>query len=178
MALIGEMMRSNDRSLPEADDFAYLVQHLLLPLASPSPSNQGIDVLLMGYSAGSFSASVCPPPTSNESLIIRTRVILLSYPLSVRFALTAFHYSTFETRLRIILAAGTEMLIIWGDSDQFTGSNKYRNWVLELGGVTGREIDHLEIEQTDHFWRGTSSLAFLLLGSFKSDLRIHRTDQA
>jgi hypothetical protein len=57
------------------------------------------------------------------------------------------------------------MLIIWGDSDQFTAMDKYRNWVLELGGVMGRGIDHLEIEQSDHFWRGTSSLAFLLSGS-------------
>lgn len=110
-----------------------------------------MDLLLVGYSAGALAASrfVPSPP---HSLALRTRYILLSYPLSVLFALTALHSSTFTQSLQERVKSGCSILVLFGTRDQFTGVDKYRAWATQLASQPGSRFKAVEIEGADHFW--------------------------
>jgi uncharacterized protein len=93
---------------------------------------------------------------------------LISYPLSVSWALTFFHSATFDRALREVVESGKEeVLEIHGDGDQFTGVERYRARARELrqlgasassaeGGEEGQEVRNrwksVEVDGADHFW--------------------------
>ncbi|GAA6030090.1 hypothetical protein JCM8097_009250 [Rhodosporidiobolus ruineniae] len=147
----------------EADDYRELVDQVVLPLFSrPSstsdsssiePSSKPLELLLCGYSFGSLAASACPP---SSDPLIRTSYLLLSYPLSVLWALCFFRSSPFTSALDTLVRRGeNRVLAIYGDKDQFSGVEKLRAWSarLEKEAGDGGRFKVLEIEGADHFWR-------------------------
>lgn len=91
-----------------------------------APELNPLDILLCGYSAGSLAASYCtpthlqelinrrcrptpPPPMRQDNdgggkpKTIKLRYLLISYPVSVLWALTLFRSSTFTTRLDALI---------------------------------------------------------------------------
>lgn len=143
----------SNRGVPEAEDYEALVNTVLLPLFPPTPT-QPLKLLLAGYSFGSLAASSCPTPSFPQP--IQTYRLLISYPLSVTWALTLFRSSTFTSALDQTVAKGQEdVLAIWGDQDQFTAVGKFRSWDERVKGVDeGRgKWSGREVEGADHFWR-------------------------
>lgn len=137
--------RANKPSgIPEASDYEILFSTLLLPLSPPH-------VLLAGYSFGALAASICAPPAG-----VRTSYLLLSYPLSVLWALTGFRASPFvrglEEGVKRGRTTGERWLVVWGDEDQFTGVERLREWGGRLREMGGGGVEVLEVEGADHFW--------------------------
>lgn len=71
----------------------------------------------------------------------------------------------FDTALRKVVESGEDVMVVWGDGDQFTGVGRYRSWSEELekvgsakageGEVDGRRSSKwrsVEIQGADHFW--------------------------
>ncbi|GAA6000858.1 hypothetical protein JCM10207_004693 [Rhodosporidiobolus poonsookiae] len=155
----------------EAADYQELVDKLVLPLllpaessaappASPSaPAKPGSNdltaqLLLCGYSFGSLAASSCPPP-SPPDVTLHTSYLLVSYPLSVLWALCFLRSSPFTAALTDRLRTGTErVLAVFGDADQFSAVGKLRKWAQGLEKEAGREgcWQAVEVEGADHFW--------------------------
>ena len=126
---------------------------------SLSPSARTLDLLLCGYSAGSLSASRCfhdssLPCTSQSS--VRIRYVLVSYPLSVLWALTGLRAGPFTSALERLVARTARpdshddddggisggakqaaVLSVRGTADQFTGDAKYGVWEARLRGMGG-----------------------------------------
>lgn len=89
--------------------------------------------------------------------------ILLSYPLGPRTLLTAFrggHYaSTLESLLR---DPRSNVLVVYGDRDEFTGVENYDAWANSLRAISDRHggKECLEIAKVDggnHFWGNPSA---------------------
>ncbi|GAA5850865.1 hypothetical protein JCM8547_009113 [Rhodosporidiobolus lusitaniae] len=149
---------------PEADDFRCLVDHVVLPLFSslassssssqaPAPAKAKKQLLLAGYSFGALAASSCPPPSDPS---IQTSYLLISYPLSVMWALCSFRSSPFSAALKERVREGkTRVLAVYGDGDQFSAVGKLRGWAEGLKRVEGTEGSStaVEVEGADHFWR-------------------------
>lgn len=154
-----------------------MLHHIVLPLL-PRPTDPSssciVNLILVGYSAGSLSASVCFPLEDEcKGVVLQTRWILLSYPLSVRFALTCFRSSYFIDGLHRILdscsksteeSSSGRVLVVYGDGDQFTSIDKYRKWVIELTERSKAVVQSLEIAQSDHFWHGRESKRQMIVG--------------
>ena len=116
------------------------------------------EVLLCGYSAGSLSASTCAPLPEP----CKTRYLLISYPLSVLWALTLFRSSYFTDALqtRIKHASTAPILSIRGTRDQFTGDKAYKAWEsTSLLGASpdARSAKFVAIDSADHFWSNPGS---------------------
>ncbi|KAF5372747.1 hypothetical protein D9615_010095 [Tricholomella constricta] len=107
-------------------------------------------LVIIGYSHGSLIASLHPIlPT------IKTSHVLISYPLGPRGWLTLFHTGTYSARLKeLIQNVDSNVLIIYGDRDEFTGVSKYRGWRQSLEEESGGQLRIVEIERASHFWRG------------------------
>ena len=119
-----------------------------LPLSDPAPA-----LLLAGYSYGTLAAASCPPPASHPTL--RTRHLLVSYPLSVLWALTLFNSSTSKRALLDLVKVPTaDVLAVFGDSDQFSGVGPLRKWSEALEREGTGSFRGVEVVGADHFWRG------------------------
>lgn len=90
-----------------------------------------------GYSAGSLPPILCRPPSNLSS--IRTRRLLVSYPLSVLWALTLFRSSTFTLGLEELMKDSSEVMLVYGTNDNFTGAGKYRSWLEGLHQLAGNQ---------------------------------------
>ncbi|TDL25640.1 alpha/beta-hydrolase [Rickenella mellea] len=122
------------------------------------------DVLLLGYSHGSLIASLQPVLPSP----IKTSHILLSYPLDKRGMLTLFNSTLYSSRLSSLLQnwhPAANVLLIFGDQDQFTSIENYRQWVnglrkeskqLQGEGDRHGSFEVIEIAGAGHFWGGIS----------------------
>ncbi|KAG8716625.1 hypothetical protein FRC08_009121 [Ceratobasidium sp. 394] len=144
--------RSSFSGQAEAKDLQELVQWCVNKV-------KNVDcVLIVGYSHGSLLASchpVLPAP-------IRTYHVLLSYPLSPLPLLTFFHASTYREKLRqLVQDARANVLIMYGDRDQFTAINKYSAWAAGFQSADGEAATGVTadvvvkmVPGADHFWRG------------------------
>jgi len=105
-----------------------------------------------GYSHGSLIASLHPVLLAP----IRTSHVLLSYPLGPRGWLTLFQTSYYQARLeQLVQDPESNVLVIYGDKDEFTSKSSYKGWVEKLkNGNTGLRV--AEIENGRHFWGGRS----------------------
>lgn len=105
-----------------------------------------------GYSHGSLIASLHPVLLAP----IRTAHVLLSYPLGPRGWLTLFHASYYQAQLeQLVQDPESNVLVIYGDRDEFTSKSSYEGWVEKLErGSTG--LRATEIENGGHFWGGRS----------------------
>ncbi|KAF7316928.1 Peptidase-S15 domain-containing protein [Mycena chlorophos] len=102
-------------------------------------------VLVVGYSYGALIASMQPPLPD-----IETSYALISYPLSVRGWLTLFRTSSYEDALKRLVQSNSKVLFIFGDQDQFTAVERYRNWRAALGESS---VEWVEVKGGSHFWR-------------------------
>ncbi|KAJ7052567.1 Alpha/Beta hydrolase protein [Mycena amicta] len=100
-------------------------------------------VLVVGYSYGSLISSLQPPLPDVE-----TAYIFISYPLGVRSWLTMFHSSRYDDALKAL--TGNRVLFIFGDSDEFTGVERYRS----RRKTVGNNVEWVEVKGGTHFWRG------------------------
>lgn len=115
------------------------------------------DSLLCGYSAGSLSASYCKPVPG-----IKIRYLLISYPLSVLWALTLFKSSPFTSALEGILEkADTPLLSVRGDKDQFTADSKYAQWESKMQEKS-KSATFVKVAGADHFWSGKGYVQTML----------------
>lgn len=135
-----------------------MLDEVLLPAVLPNPNGstpRRLKVVLAGYSYGSLAASACPPPEAPRDMPqfqIEASYLLISYPLSVMWALCAFQAGSFARALttRIEGDQDEKVLAIFGDGDQFTGVDRYRTWVADL---SSERFHAVEVKGADHFWR-------------------------
>lgn len=126
---------------------------LVLIVSATLCSHQMRDIVdsFQGYSHGSLIASVqqmLPPP-------VKTAHVLLSYPLGPRGWLTMFHSNSYTTKLvELVHDENSNVLVIFGDEDEFTSVSKYRIWGEQLQGDTNGRLELVEITGGTHFWRG------------------------
>lgn len=133
--------------MTEAQDLQDLVQWALSKIEAVK------HVVILGYSHGSLVTSlfpVLPEP-------IKTSHILLSYPLGPRSWLTAFRGKHYTSALNSLLHdSRSNVLVIYGDQDEFTGVEGYDAWAdaLEEGSQEeGKGELHVErIHGATHFW--------------------------
>ena len=86
---------------------------------------------------------------------MRTSHILLSYPFGPRGWLTLFNSKTYTAKLKeLIEHRESNVLIIYGDQDEFTGVGSYKAWREELQGGDARKVKVVEVAGGSHFWRG------------------------
>lgn len=110
---------------------------------------------MQGYSYGSLIASLFP--LFPESTKIQVSHILLSYPLGPRSWLTAFRGEYYASTLEALIRdPRANILVIYGDRDDFTGFTNYDSWASSLraaaeGDGKGR-LEIVEVENANHFW--------------------------
>ncbi|KAI0775105.1 alpha/beta-hydrolase [Trametes elegans] len=134
----------------EAEDLQELVKWARSKYASLS------QLVLLGYSHGSLIASTHPVLAD-----VATAHILLSYPLGPRHWLTAFHTHRYEKALQdLVNDPRSNVLIIYGDNDNFTTVESYDAWARGLqdlrpaGGERAArgKLESVKIENASHFW--------------------------
>jgi alpha/beta superfamily hydrolase len=138
-----------------------MLRDVLLPAFLPNSTAEPrtVTLLLAGYSYGSLAASACSPPSDTADVHFETSYVLISYPLSVAWALCALQTSFFTSALRI-RSKDHCVLAVYGDQDQFTAVEKFRRWAAELGrSESSRSV---EVAGADHFWRDKKHKADLL----------------
>ncbi|KAI5828114.1 alpha/beta-hydrolase [Schizophyllum commune Tattone D] len=141
--------RASFSGLAEGEDLEAVVQWMLSRIPNAET------VTIAGYSHGSLIASLHPvlePP-------IRTNHILISYPLGPRGWLTLFKSAHYASKLEDLLRnPRARVLIVHGDSDDFTSASTYRTWVDGLRNVAdGEGKAQLTVSVssgTSHFWQG------------------------
>lgn len=145
----------------EANDLEFLVQWAIDKLKNVqslvllvSPRGPILDAISLhysqGYSHGSLIASLHPIIPS-----IKTSHVLISYPLGPRGWLTLFNSSTYTAKLKELLRTpDSNVLILYGTQDEFTGASKYNLWARELENESKGHFKSVEIADGSHFWRG------------------------
>ncbi|XP_006459105.1 hypothetical protein AGABI2DRAFT_218018 [Agaricus bisporus var. bisporus H97] len=110
-------------------------------------------VVFVGYSHGSLIGSLHPPlPTP-----IKTSHFLLSYPLGTRGWITLFRSSYYQAQLESLLKdERSNVLVVYGDQDEFTGVANYGDWVKKLQSAAqgSTRLCVSEIKNATHFWLG------------------------
>lgn len=141
-------------------DYERMLRGVLLPAVLPDTAeSRTVTVLLAGYSYGSLAASACPPPSDTSNVHFETSYLLISYPLSVAWALCALQTSHFTSALHAC-SKEHRMLVVYGDQDQFTTVEKFRRWAAELG--PSESFRSVEVAGADHFWRDQKHKTALL----------------
>lgn len=108
-----------------------------------------------GYSYGALIASAFPLYSAARD--IRVSHILVSYPLGPRIALTAFHGGHYASLLEALVRdPRSNVLIIFGDRDEFTGIGNYTNWANGLQAIGDKEttgsLQIISVAGANHFW--------------------------
>ncbi|KAJ3833899.1 Alpha/Beta hydrolase protein [Lentinula raphanica] len=125
-------------------------------LGSPTTNDSAktSDVVIVGYSHGSLIASLYPILPGKHTKVSH---VLVSYPLGPRKYLTLFHSSTYASKLReLVQNRHSNVLIIYGDQDEFTSAKSYEGWAQELI-KQGQKQNRMTVccrPGASHFWRG------------------------
>jgi alpha/beta superfamily hydrolase len=62
-----------------------------------------------------------------------------------------FNSGTYQSQLeKLVLKSESNVLVIYGDEDEFTSMSKYKAWSEKLG----RGVNVVEIAGGTHFWHG------------------------
>lgn len=80
--------------------------------------------------------------------------------------MTAFHGGTYTDRLnKLINDPGSNVLIVYGDRDEFTGAETYEGWATELRKNDGEFRVEL-VQGATHFWapRAGQRLKEIMMG--------------
>ncbi|EMD33942.1 hypothetical protein CERSUDRAFT_55817 [Gelatoporia subvermispora B] len=130
----------------EVQDLRELIQWALDTIPTTT------SVVIIGYSYGSLIASCIPVHPD-----VQTSHILLSYPIGPRHWLTAFHGRSYAAALRgLVRDPRSNVLIVYGDRDDFTSSDVYDTWMNGIVADAKGSEGHLEVTQIEgatHFWR-------------------------
>ncbi|KAI9000443.1 alpha/beta-hydrolase [Trametes punicea] len=120
-------------------------------------------LVILGYSHGSLIASMQPALVNVE-----TAHIILSYPLGPRQWLTAFHAHRYATALESLVDhPKSNVLIIYGDKDEFTSVESYDSWAKTLqdhhaerqrSRTQQGRLEIVKVEGASHFWREPEAL--------------------
>ncbi|KAI0925587.1 hypothetical protein AcW1_007991 [Taiwanofungus camphoratus] len=131
----------------EVQDLKELIQWALAYISSV------VSVVVIGYSYGALIASLLPALPG-----LRISHVLLSYPLGPRHWLTAFHGKAYTKALITLINNNrSNVLLLYGDCDEFTPAESYDAWAHKLvqeteGGQQGR-LKIVKIDSGTHFWR-------------------------
>ncbi|KAF7375006.1 Peptidase-S15 domain-containing protein [Mycena sanguinolenta] len=128
--------------LSEASDLAALIQWAVDQLGDVR------SVVVLGYSYGSLIASLQPILPN-----IPTSHILISYPVGVRGWLTMFKSRYAEALKELLSEPASNVLVVVGDSDEFTSAKTYRTWKNTLETPSAVKLKWVEVESGSHFWR-------------------------
>jgi uncharacterized protein len=111
-----------------------------------------------GYSHGSIPVSHHPVEVDLPTgVVIPVSHIILSYPLSPLPLLTVFYHNAHATALRNLAEnKHANVLILYGDRDQFSGEGKLDTWSQGLQEKGGK-IEVCKIKGADHFWHGRAA---------------------
>ncbi|KAG2024010.1 hypothetical protein CC2G_001611 [Coprinopsis cinerea AmutBmut pab1-1] len=141
--------RASFTGLDEARDLEAVIEWAVQEI--PRLSN----VVIIGYSHGSLIASLHPSRHS----AVKVSHVLLSYPLGPRSFLTLFKGSYYDQKLEeLVQNPDSRVLIIYGDQDEFTSVERYRNWVTRLQNLANSDRLRIAfIEGASHFWHGDSN---------------------
>ncbi|KIP10516.1 hypothetical protein PHLGIDRAFT_65555 [Phlebiopsis gigantea 11061_1 CR5-6] len=147
--------------LQEANDLQELVQWAL----GEMPGVRSL--VIMGYSHGSLIASLYPLRVLPEDSHINLSHVLLSYPLGPRSWLTAFRGKHYTTTLNGLLHdLRSNILVVYGDRDEFTSVENYDAWAEALRRETSAgEAGTLQIAKVggaNHFWNDQTARETLL----------------
>ena len=110
---------------------------------------------MQGYSYGSLITSLFPLFAEDSHITVSH--ILLSYPLGPRSWLTAFRGKHYTTTLNTLLYdSRSNVLVVYGDRDEFTSVENYDTWVETLRGQTSAEgtgkLQIARVAGANHFW--------------------------
>lgn len=109
-----------------------------------------------------IAASITPPTQ------IPIRYLLISYPLSVMWALSSFHGKFFQEQAMQKINHANEtcscqILMIMGDRDQFTALGALRKWIGD------KETENTKVSIVpggDHFWFGMEDMLVKIIDSW------------
>ncbi|KAJ7127109.1 Alpha/Beta hydrolase protein [Mycena epipterygia] len=137
--------------LSEAGDLEALIEWALATVKDVR------SVVVLGYSYGSLIASLQPVLPG-----ITTSHILLSYPMGVRGWLTLFRSRYKEKLNELLHNPAANVLVVFGDRDEFTSAANYRTWRsgLEAENIAGK-LECVEVEGGTHFWRDSDADALV-----------------
>ncbi|KAI8139084.1 Alpha/Beta hydrolase protein [Fennellomyces sp. T-0311] len=131
--------RTSWTGMPERGDYEAVIEYL-----KTSGPRKLSHLIISGYSFGSMVAASMPRDEH-----IPYSYLLISYPLSVQWALATVRSSYFTTQANQLLKEDdSKVLVVFGDQDQFTGVGSYQKW---LKGV-GKHVEAVLIPGADHFW--------------------------
>ncbi|CAO3654249.1 unnamed protein product [Cunninghamella echinulata] len=124
-----------------------------------------------GYSYGSMIAS-----TMKETSI-QTYYILISYPLSVVWALSTTKMNYFKSQVKQLIQENLHpVLLIYGDQDQFTSEKSYQSWInIILSDKDHQDYNNIQykkIDDVDHFWFGNENRLINDINSWITSLSI------
>jgi len=157
----GSTGRASFTGLPEAEDLNEVVGWLM---KNQFPALE--ELVLLGYSHGCIPISHIKPLPAP----LKTRYVLLSYPLTVLPFITLFNHKTHAAALNSLVKELADtvssssspipspLLVLYGDHDQFTGIARYEAWVKslqELGNIPSGNtvIADAKVAGGDHFWQ-------------------------
>ncbi|KAI9308575.1 Alpha/Beta hydrolase protein [Cunninghamella echinulata] len=162
--------RTSWTGAPEQKDYQAVINHLL------HNNNHHIyptisHLFICGYSYGSMIAS-----TMKETSI-QTYYILISYPLSVIWALSTTKMNYFKTQMRQLIQENLHpVLIIYGDQDQFTSEKSYQSWINTILSDKDHQdynnIQYKKLDDVDHFWFGNEYRLIEYINSWINSLSI------
>lgn len=111
-----------------------------------------------------------------KEVSIPTYYILISYPLSVLWALSTTKMNYFKSQINQLLKNNQRpVLIVYGDQDQFTSEKSYQTWLNTIISTTTddhRIIQYKKFDGVDHFWFDHEHLLFNYIITWISTLSI------
>ncbi|KAM0787959.1 hypothetical protein ACM66B_006163 [Microbotryomycetes sp. NB124-2] len=174
--------------VPESEDYSAMLNKLLLPLAAAAKattrsSTTSLSLALVGYSAGSVASSMAQLDLAAARTLLPSlervdiKRVLISYPLSVLWALTLFRSTAFSARLEklasppdsdptdLAVTRNEHTLAVFGTQDQFTAVAKYEAWSDKLQRLSDGSTRWrgFKVEGADHFWRDREGKKQLLM---------------
>ncbi|KAF9058292.1 Alpha/Beta hydrolase protein, partial [Rhodocollybia butyracea] len=160
---------TESKDLEAVVDWSIRYLHRLSPDSTSTAEISNVTII--GYSHGSLIASLFPLLQLQTYPQMKTSHILISYPLGPRSFLTLFNSSRYTAKLHdLIRTPNSNLLVVYGDQDEFTSANKYENWKMELSDLRKDRDpgEHEELEHSkptgltiycrpgaSHFWRGS-----------------------
>ncbi|KAI8370337.1 Alpha/Beta hydrolase protein [Radiomyces spectabilis] len=133
--------------MPERGDYQSVVDAVTQPTEKTQQFPRARQLVICGYSFGAMVASSIDVVEN-----IPCSYLLISYPLSVTWALATVKTGYFRTRATALLQQReNDVLVIFGSNDQFTGKGSYEKWLQHKS----ERVRTVLVPGADHFWMAT-----------------------
>lgn len=119
--------------------------------------------LFVGYSYGSIITGATINQIPREDIV---GLISISYPYSVLWFLTFFNSQKFIQPLQEEIKKGLHVLLIMGEKDNFTGVNRFNEFIETIGVVKNHNVEI--VKGCDHFWMGVEERLVTITDSWLS----------